>query len=96
VAIKVIVEFQAKPDARAELKKMLADIATTYGPLAPGFLGNRLYEALDSPDVLVEIADWDSAEAQESAVQQAMAGGVYAPVSELVAAPFRVTRISGA
>jgi hypothetical protein len=73
---------------------MLADISATHGPQAPGFLGSTLYDALDSPDGLVEIADWDSAETQGAAVQQAMTAGVYAPVAELVAAPFRATRIS--
>lgn len=72
---------------------MLSDISATHGPQAPGFLGGTVYEVLDSPDSLVEIADWDSADAQEAAVQQAMSAGVYAPVAELVAAPFRATRI---
>ena len=91
--IKVVIEFQAKPGARAELKKLLSDIAAAHGPRVPGYLGSTVYEALDSPDGLVEIADWDSPDAQEAAVQQAMAAGVYAPVAELVAAPFRATRI---
>ncbi|HET6966900.1 MAG TPA: antibiotic biosynthesis monooxygenase [Ornithinibacter sp.] len=91
--MRVIVEFQAKPGARAELKKMLVEISAIHGPRFPGFLGSRVYEVLDGPDGLVEIADWESAEAQATAVQQAMATGVYAPLTELVAAPFRVTRI---
>jgi len=91
--IKVVIEFQAKPGARAELKKMLSDISATHGPQAPGFLGSTVYEVLDSPDGLVEIADWDSADAQEAGVQKAMDAGIYAPVVELVAAPFRATRI---
>ena len=91
--IKVVIEFQAKPGARAELKKMLSDISATHGPQASGWLGSTVYEVLDSPDGLVEIADWDSADAQEAGVQQAMSSGVYAPVAELVAAPFRATRI---
>ena len=40
--IKVIIEFQAKPGARAELKKLLADISTTHGPEAPRFLGSAV------------------------------------------------------
>ena len=52
-----------------------------------------MYQALDSADGLVEIADWESAEAQAAAVEQATAAGIYAPVVELVAAPFKVTRI---
>ena len=71
--IKVVIEFQAKPGARAELKKLLSDIAAAHGPRVPGYLGSTVYEALDSPDGLVEIADWDSPDAQEAAVQQAMA-----------------------
>ena len=51
------------------------------------------YEMLDSPDGLVEIAEWESAEAQAAAVEQATVTGVYSPVIELVAAPFRATRI---
>jgi quinol monooxygenase YgiN len=91
--IKVVVEFQAKQGARAELKSLLADISATHGPKASGFLGSTQYEMLDSPDGLVEIAEWEPAEAQAAAVEQATAAGVYTPVIELVAAPFRATRI---
>lgn len=91
--IKVVVEFRAKAGARAELRRVLADISASYGPQAPGFLGSAQYEMLDDPDGLVEIAEWESAEAQAAAVEQATATGVYAPLIELVAAPFRVTRI---
>jgi quinol monooxygenase YgiN len=91
--IKVIVEFQARPGARAELKNLLEGISATHGPAAPGFLGSTVYEVLDSADGLVEIASWESAEAQAAAVKQASDSGVYAPVVELVAAPFKATRI---
>ena len=60
---------------------------------APGFLGSVVYESLDSPDGLVEIADWGSAEAQASAVEQAMSTGINAPVFDLAAAPLKATRI---
>ena len=94
--IKVVIEFQAKPGVRAELKKLLADISATHGPRAPGYLGSTVYEMLDSPDGLVEIAEWESAEEQAAAVEQALTTGVYAPVVELVAAPFKATRIGHA
>lgn len=94
MTIKVVVEFQAKPGERAKLKNLLREISATHGPTARGFLGSTQYEAIDSPDGLVEIAEWESAEAQASAVSQAMATGVYAPVIELVAAPFKATRIA--
>jgi len=93
VAIKVIVELQAKPGQRAELKSLLESVEATLGPGEPGFLGSTRYEGLDNPDILVEIADWVSAEVRAAAMQQAMASGAYEPLGELLAAPFRATVI---
>jgi quinol monooxygenase YgiN len=89
VAIKVIVELQAKPGRRAELKSLLESIVAKHGPDERGFLGSTRYEVLDNPDIVVEIADWESAEARVAHMQKAMASGVYAPLMELLAAPFR-------
>lgn len=91
--IKVIVEFQARPGARAELKGLLEGISATHGPGLPGFLGSTVYDVLDSEEGIVEIADWESAEAQAAAVKHAADSGVYAPLLELVDAPFKATRI---
>ena len=93
VAIRVIVELQAKPGKRAALKDLLESIVAKNGPGAPGFLGSTRYEVLDNSNILVEIADWESAEARAAHMQEAMATGVYAPLSELLAAPFRATVI---
>jgi quinol monooxygenase YgiN len=54
-------------------------------------VGSTRYEVLDNPNILVEIADWESAEARAVHMQAAMASGVYAPLSDLLAAPFRAT-----
>ena len=94
MAIKVIVELQAKSGKRAELKTLLESVSTTLGPREPGFLGSTRYEVLDNPDILVEIADWVSAEVRAAAMEQAMSSGAYAPLGELLAAPFRATVIS--
>ena len=90
----MIVELQAKPSKRTELKHLLESVATTLGSTEPGFLGSTRYEVLDNPDILVEIADWASAEVRAAAMQQAMASGAYGPLRELLAAPFRATVIS--
>jgi len=92
-SIKVIVELQAKPGKRAELKHLLESVAGKYGPGQSGFLGSTRYEVVDNPDIVVEIADWASAEVRAAAMQQAMASGIYAPLEELLAAPFRATVI---
>ena len=92
-AIRVIVELQAKSGKRAELENLLESVAAKYGPGQPGFLGSLRYEVLDNPNILVEIAGWASAEVRATTMQQAMADGVYAPLEELLAAPFRATVI---
>ena len=92
-AIKVIVELQARPGRRAELKSLIESVAAKYGPMQPGFLGTTRYEVLDNPNILVEIAEWASAEVRAAAMQKAMADGAYAPLEELLAAPFRATVI---
>lgn len=91
--IKVIVELHAKPGRRTELKNLPESVVAKYGPGQPGFMGSLQYEVIDNPDILVEIADWASAEARAAAMQQAMADGAYAPLEELLAAPFRATVI---
>ena len=87
--IKVIVELEAKPGKRAELKSLLESVAAKYGPGRPGFLGSTCYAVLDNANILVEIADWASADVRAAAMQEAMASGAYAPLEELLAAPFR-------
>jgi hypothetical protein len=49
MTIKVIVELQAKPGRRAELKSLLESVATKYGPGQPGYIGGIRYEVLDNP-----------------------------------------------
>ena len=94
MAIKVIVELQAKPGRRDELKHVLESLIATQGPGQDGFLGSTRYGVPGDPDVLVEIADWESAGAREAHMQQAAATGAYAPLRELLAAPVRAMVIS--
>jgi quinol monooxygenase YgiN len=94
VAIKVIVELRAKPGRRDDLKRVLEDLIAAQGPGQHGFLGSTRYGLLDDPDVLVEIADWESAQAREAHMREAAATGAYTPLLELLAAPFRAMVIS--
>jgi len=93
VAIKVIVELQAKPGRRAELKSLLESMVAELGPTHRSFLGSRRYEVLDNPDMLIEIAEWESAEARVAHMEESAATGAYAPLLEMLAAPFRATVI---
>ena len=93
MAIKVIVELQAKPGRRAELSGLLDGIVANQGPSQQGFLGSSRYEVLDNPDMLIEIAEWESPEAREAHMEESAASGAYAPLIELLAVPFRATVI---
>jgi quinol monooxygenase YgiN len=93
VAIRVIVEMQAKPGRRDELTRLIEGIVATHGPAMRGYLGGELFEVLGDPDGLVEIADWESAEARDALMEDAAVMEAMAPLLELLAAPFRATLV---
>lgn len=91
--IKVIVELRARPGMRGELMSLIESIVAEHGPTQRGFLGSTRYEVLDDPDTLIEIAEWESAEARAAHMEEVAATGVYAPLLETLAAPLRATVI---
>ncbi len=93
MAITVIVELRAKPGRRAELESLIESIVAEHGPSQRGFLGSTRYEVLDDADMLIEIAEWESAEARAAHMDEAAATGAYEPLLEMLAAPFRATVI---
>lgn len=92
--IRTIVELTAKPGRRDELRGMIEDIVATHGPDMRGYLGGELYEVVGDPDGLVEIADWESAEAREALMEDAAAMEAMVPMFALLATPFRATVVS--
>ena len=94
MAIKVIVELKARPGGREELRRVFEDMLAEHGSSALGYLGSTRYEVLDDPDMLVEIAEWESTEARDAHMREAAATGIYAPLADLVAEPFRVKVLS--
>jgi quinol monooxygenase YgiN len=93
VAIRVIVELQARPGMRAELMSLMDEIVAEQGSRQRGFLGSTRYEVLDNPDALIEIAEWESPEERAEHMAEAAATGAYEPLLEMLAAPFRATVI---
>jgi quinol monooxygenase YgiN len=91
MAVKVIVELPAKAGRRDELRSMIERIASVDPP--SGYHGSTYFASPDDPDLLVDIADWESAEARAAHLAAAMAAGTYAPVLELLAGPVRATVI---
>ena len=89
MGVKVIVELPAKPGRRDELRSLIETIASLEPPT--GYRGSTYYESPDDPDLLIDIADWESAEARTTHLAAAAAAGTYAPAFELLAAPARAT-----
>jgi quinol monooxygenase YgiN len=89
--VKVIVELRAKAGQRDALRSLIEQLATRDRP--SGYHGSTYYESLDDPDLLVDIADWESPEARTTHLDKAMADGGYGPVLALLAGPFRATVI---
>ena len=93
MAIKVIVELQAKPAGGLSSAVCSRAWWRTRDRASAAFLGSTRYEVLDNPDMLIEIADWESAEARVAHMKESAATGAYAPLIELLAVPFRATVI---
>ena len=94
MSIKVIVELQAKPGRRGDLQSLIEGIAAKHGPSQRGYLGSTRYEVPDNPDILVEIAEWESAEARMSHMHEAAAAGVIVVAATIVIATFALRRVS--
>lgn len=95
MTIKAIVELSLQPGRRDEFVKLLEGLMAQHLSTmqAAGWRGSTIYGVVDDPDKLVEIAEWDSAEARD-AVMKSEAMGAFAPVFELLAAPFSATLVA--
>lgn len=93
MAVKVIIEFRSSPGRRDELAGLLMRIAAERGPNTPGFIDSTVHGVIGDRDGLIEIAHWESPEAQAAAMDAAMEAGVYVAVGELVAAPLKITML---
>lgn len=91
MAVKVIVELTAKSGRRDELRSLIEELAARERPI--GYKGSAYFESLDDPDLLIDIADWESPEARTAHLERAVAAGSYGPVFELLAGPVRATVI---
>jgi quinol monooxygenase YgiN len=91
MGVRVIVELKARSGRRDELRSLLEQVAARERP--SGYHGSTYYASLDDPDVLIDIADWESSEARTAHLEKAMAAGTYGPVLELLSGPLRATVI---
>lgn len=88
MTIKVIVEFTTKSGKRDELLGWIDGMMADAPPM-PGSLDAAFYRSVEDPNLVVEIAAWESAEAREMVYEQIEASGGFAPMLELLATPPR-------
>lgn len=95
MTVNVIVELALQPGKRDEFVDLLEGLMAQHRSTmeAAGWKGSTMYAVVDDPDRLVEIAEWESAEAR-NAVMESEAMGAFAPVFELLAEPFRATLVT--
>ncbi len=91
MTVKVIIELRAQPGRRDELKGLL--VSHVPDEPVPGYLGSSRYEVLDDPDLLVEIAEWESPEARVASMHAMADDSVFTRLLGLLAAPFKATII---
>jgi quinol monooxygenase YgiN len=95
MTIKAIVELALQPGKRDEFVRLLEGLMAQHRSTmqAAGWQGSTMYAVVDDPDKIIEIAEWESTEARD-AVMQSEAMGAFAPVFELLAAPFSTTLVT--
>jgi len=92
MAIKTIIELQAKPGTRDKLIEAMDNVLTSMQE-AKGFLGVSRYEVIDNPDNLVEIAEWETPEARQTWLEQSMATGSLSNLMGSLGVPFKAITI---
>lgn len=89
MAIKSIVEFTVQPGRRDEFVSLVESLVAQHmsSMREAGCMATTFYAMVDDPDRVVEIADWESAEARD-AMTHSEAMDAFASMFELLAAPF--------
>jgi len=92
MAIKTIIELQAKPGKRDELIKAMDNVLDGMKN-APGFLSVSRYEVIDNPDSLIEIAEWESPEARQAWIEKSMVTGSLNHLMGTLGVPFKAITV---
>jgi heme-degrading monooxygenase HmoA len=92
MAIKTIIELQAKPGQRDELIKAMNNVLASMKN-ARGFIQIARYEVIDNPDSLIEIAEWESPEARQTWLEQSMVTGSLSSLMGTLGVPFKAITV---
>ena len=88
MSVTVIISFQAKPDKTDALLEFLANVQPNV--IEAGCKSISLLQDQNQKHRIFEIEQWDSTEEYKQVVKQAEESGAFAPIADLLAAPFDV------
>lgn len=92
MAIKTIIELQAKTGQRDELIKAMNNVLASMKN-ARGFISIARYEVIDNPDSLIEITEWESPEARQTWLEQSMVTGSLSSLMGTLGVPFKAITV---
>ena len=92
MAIKTIIELQAKPGQRDDLIKSMDNVLASM-KTAQGFINATRYEVIDNPDSLIEIAEWETPEARQTWLEQSMVTGSLNNLMGKLGVPFKAITV---
>ena len=92
MAIKTIIELQAKSGKRDELVAAMDNVLSSMKE-AKGFLDVTRYEVIDNDDSLIEIAEWESPEARQMWLEQSMVTGSLNNLMGKLGVPFKAITV---
>jgi heme-degrading monooxygenase HmoA len=92
MSIKAIIELQAKAGKREDVLKALEAVHESRLGF-PGFIGFARYEVIDNPDSIIEIAEWESAEARQKWLEASLESGVMNRLIETLGVPFKAITV---
>jgi quinol monooxygenase YgiN len=92
VGVKVLVKLTLQEGRRGEFVQQYEALSREHetSMRAAGWLGSTMFGAVGAPETVIEIAEWESAEAREAVLNSSLMEG-FAPLFEMMAAPFEAT-----
>ena len=93
MTVTAIFTFNAQPGQREALAAAMHDIAERL-PSVDGFVGVATYNAVDDPDTIIELVEWESVEAHGAFRKLATESGWFEALGAVTTGPPSSTYIT--
>lgn len=86
MTVTAIITFNAQPGKREAVAAAMHDIAE-HLPSVDGFVGVTTYNAVDDPDTVIELVEWESVAAHAAFRELAISSGWFEPLGAVTTGP---------